>query len=423
MKKSIVGILVFALLCTASLVVFAANFSDVNSHWAQSSISRWSNESIVNGYTDGTFKPESNITRAEFAAIVTRLFEPTRTTSLNKYTDIESGAWYYDSVAKAVAMGALDGSTSKIRPNDYITREEAMNGLNSIYALTAKSKSEALAKFSDSASISSWAESAVAAFTEYGYVNGYPDGTVKPSDNITRAEFAKMLDRAVALIIKEDGEYDLTDVNTSVIVKSKNVSLNNVSNVDRVFVLNDDMNDSLKIDGKKASNTIIISATEKESSAGGGGGAGSSNRTAIITVTTNGDKYTVVKNSATIADGKKITVEVDGKKVLSEVELSESTFADNMKTVINALDPEKVINTLEADYTSVDVKDWAKAAIETLSAEQQVAAGLAYAESAKMSDVYAALIEAGMTSDDLKAAAADTFTVSYTDGIDALKSI
>src|SRR5690606_9302204 len=71
------------------------SFNDVASHWAKSYVDLLSHKLIVDGYEDGSFGPERNITRAEFAAIVTRsLGLDTSVTSSTYFSDVQSGDWY-----------------------------------------------------------------------------------------------------------------------------------------------------------------------------------------------------------------------------------------------------------------------------------------------------------------------------------------
>ena len=101
MKKTL-GLLLVTLMCLLSFsTVFAATFTDVDGHWAESSIERWTEEEVVNGYEDNTFKPENNVTRAEFVAMIVRMLQPTETADLAAYNDVEVTAWYYDAMSKA----------------------------------------------------------------------------------------------------------------------------------------------------------------------------------------------------------------------------------------------------------------------------------------------------------------------------------
>lgn len=329
MKKSLISILVFALVLSLSMVVFAATYSDISGHWAESSIERWSKEKIVEGYNDGTFRPDEYITRSEFVTIIMRIFEPEKVADIKSYKDISKDAWYYDALARAVGMEALQGDPDiTMRPEAYITRQEAVVILNRIIGLKA-SKNASLDKFSDKKEVASWAEAAMLAFEERGFIIGYEDGTVRPTRNITRAETVKLLDKVVSAIITKAGTYDLDKENGIVVVKAKNVTLENTDDVARIFALNNDVRDSLKptVDDKD-----IINPSEKkeeERTSGGGGGGSSRQEQLVITLTEepNSNVYSVEK-VGTVKSGVLLIVKVvheDGQ----EEEIIRGTFSKN----------------------------------------------------------------------------------------------
>lgn len=84
-----------------STVSDPAPFSDISGHWAEDVITRWQSSGIVNGYPDGTFKPDNPITRAELAKIITLAFGLEDKTE-SALTDVDSGDWYYDYVLTAI---------------------------------------------------------------------------------------------------------------------------------------------------------------------------------------------------------------------------------------------------------------------------------------------------------------------------------
>ncbi len=77
---------------------YTVNFSDINGHWAESTINKWKDKGIITGYPDGTFKPDDPVTRAELAKVLTEAFELTEKTSLEKYDDMDNSKWYYSYV-------------------------------------------------------------------------------------------------------------------------------------------------------------------------------------------------------------------------------------------------------------------------------------------------------------------------------------
>ena len=97
--------------------------------WYNNAVSTLSNAGIIDGYEDGTFKPDGNITRAEFATIAVRFFEATYDGE-DLFSDI-AGHWAQDYINEAANAGIVDGyPDGTFRPQQYITRAEAMTMVN-----------------------------------------------------------------------------------------------------------------------------------------------------------------------------------------------------------------------------------------------------------------------------------------------------
>ena len=122
MKKILALILVC--LMSVSTVAFAADFSDVEGHWAINAISNAAENGLITG-SEGRFYPDDNMTRAEMATIVVRAFGATEDADISEFTDVLPTDWFYASMSKAVAMGAFNGSDGKLNPENSITRQEA----------------------------------------------------------------------------------------------------------------------------------------------------------------------------------------------------------------------------------------------------------------------------------------------------------
>ena len=100
--------------------------------WYNNAISTLSNMGIINGYEDGTFQPNASITRAEFTAIATRFFDYTAEYD-GAFNDVSRSAWYADCVQAAVDMGLVDGyPDGGFHPNSNITRAEAVTIVNRV---------------------------------------------------------------------------------------------------------------------------------------------------------------------------------------------------------------------------------------------------------------------------------------------------
>ncbi|MCL6576955.1 S-layer homology domain-containing protein [Kyrpidia sp.] len=177
-------------------VAFAAVPSDISGHWAEPQIADWVNKGLIKGYPDGTFKPDNNISRAEFMALVNGAFGFTAKSDI-AYIDVPNHAWFYDVVAEAKAAGYINGyDDGTMRPNSPITRAEAAAIIMQVKKLTADPA--AADKFTDGSTIPSWSKGAIGAVADAQIMNGYPDGTFRPESLITRAEAVVALDKAMA---------------------------------------------------------------------------------------------------------------------------------------------------------------------------------------------------------------------------------
>ena len=160
------------------------------------------------GYPDKTVRPQNGITRAEVATIFFRLLtDETRnanSTKSNSYSDVAAGAWYNHAVSTLSAMGIVKGdSHGKFHPNAPITRAE----FAAIAARFDDKANTTTADFSDIAS--HWAKNEISAASNNGWITGYPDGTFRPDNKITRAEAMTLVNRVLKRL--PETEEDLHD--------------------------------------------------------------------------------------------------------------------------------------------------------------------------------------------------------------------
>lgn len=188
---------ILCLVMASGSVAFAdeVKAKDYEGHWAQATIQKWIDEGRASGYPDGSYKPDNNVTRAEFVKMVNGIIDFNGKGKAS-YTDVPAAEWYYDYIGIAQEIGYISGYPGgKFGPNDYITREQAASILARIQYLD--SNAAGVDKFSDKVGISSWAAEAVGAASEAGFISGYNDGSFKPSKNLTRAEAVTMLDNVM----------------------------------------------------------------------------------------------------------------------------------------------------------------------------------------------------------------------------------
>ncbi len=271
MKRKLLSMLLAATMVTSLLPLSAfaaetATYDDVNGHWAQSSITRWSGYRVVQGY-DGEFQPDGNLTRAQMASILCQLLKLPAAASAG-FTDVAADAWYADSVNRCAAAGIIFGSEGKAMPEDPITREDSMVmlcralGLEPVKEVTATD-------FRDFGEVSAYAQGYIAALVRAGVVKGDNEGLLNPVKDISRAEMVSMLDRLVVHYSCEDGEtIDAKDGGLVVIV-AKDVKVINAPEGTKVIVADDATN--LKVNGTTVTEdqTYIVPGT----SSGTGGGS------------------------------------------------------------------------------------------------------------------------------------------------------
>lgn len=150
----------------------------------------------VIGYPDGSVHPNGEITRAEVAAIFFRLLRDdvrsANFTTYNAYTDVSADKWYNNPISTMSRLGIIKGyPDGTFRPNDPITRAE----FAAIAARFDEHKAAKLASFTDI--YGHWAVSEISLAYENGWIKGYNDGTFRPNRNITRAEAMALINRVL----------------------------------------------------------------------------------------------------------------------------------------------------------------------------------------------------------------------------------
>ncbi|WP_052421952.1 YDG domain-containing protein [Paenibacillus sp. FSL P4-0081] len=192
--------IVTALYSSSAGTAFGAavpSLTGITGHWAQNEVTDWVEKGFIQGYTDGSFKPDNSLKRTEFMALINRAFGFTETAAVS-YTDLSSSNWAYAEVAKAVKAGYINGySDGTIGTGKTISRQEAAVIINRLLKLDAARTS---ALFSDSKDIAAWALGSVNAVASAGIMKGYSeDNSFKPGRDITRAEAVVSLIRTKAI--------------------------------------------------------------------------------------------------------------------------------------------------------------------------------------------------------------------------------
>ncbi len=172
-------------------------FDDVAyTDWYFSSVEKLVVANLINGYEDNTFRPENPITRAEYTKLIVGVadylaIELDTVASDGSFADVASADWYADVVTRAALAGLVTGNEGNFNPQDNITRQDASVIL---YRLVSKVKAITGDKtFTDDSAISDYAKEAVSSLAEANIISGMGDGTFAPTQNLTRAQAAKLL--------------------------------------------------------------------------------------------------------------------------------------------------------------------------------------------------------------------------------------
>ncbi|WP_274318745.1 S-layer homology domain-containing protein, partial [Paenibacillus qinlingensis] len=174
------------------------NFNDISEHWAEASVKQAVSIGIVTGYPDGTFKPGSTVSRAEFAVMLMNALKPQEAGAELTFTDTAKiGAWAQKAIAQAVKAGVIKGyEDGSFRPDEEITRAEMVAMIANALSLTVESN--IATGFADDKDIPAWTRGAVAAVKQLGLVEGKGANEFDANGKTTRAEAVTVLLKMLA---------------------------------------------------------------------------------------------------------------------------------------------------------------------------------------------------------------------------------
>jgi len=167
--------------------------TDIAGHWAESSILQAVREGIIAGYSDGSFKPNRIVTRAEFALMLMNALKRTNQGGELPFTDASKiGRWAKNAVALAVEAGYINGyRDGTFRPNSAITRAEMAIMVAKVLGLS--SEKGLATEFKDDLAIPEWAKGAIVSIQAKEIMKGSPNGEFAPAAKATRAEAVTVL--------------------------------------------------------------------------------------------------------------------------------------------------------------------------------------------------------------------------------------
>ena len=175
-------------------------FIDVHpSDWFYDPVCYVYSQGLMTGTSATTFEPNTHLTRAMLVAVLHRL-EGSPAASAGDFTDVADGDWYAQAVNWAASVGVVNGfDDGTFQPNTAITREQMAAILRNYAAYKGfdVTASGSLSTFTDAASVSDWAKESIQWAVGSGLLGGYDDNTLRPQGTTTRAEVASVLQRAL----------------------------------------------------------------------------------------------------------------------------------------------------------------------------------------------------------------------------------
>lgn len=218
-KRLLALLLVVLMLCPQTYALAA---TDLSGHWCRGEIEAFLSKDLVRGYPDGGFHPDATVTRAEFIRMVNSTFGFVREGTAT-FTDVKEGDWYSADLAAAARTGWFSGMPDgSALPQATITRQEAAKLLVS---MLGEKRPGSFAMFTDGRQVADWARDYVETAGALGIIEGFPDGTYRPTRYLTRAETVKMLSNIAQQIYSAAGIYHTDRVERSAVVLCGGVTL------------------------------------------------------------------------------------------------------------------------------------------------------------------------------------------------------
>ncbi|MCD1259685.1 carbohydrate binding domain-containing protein [Paenibacillus athensensis] len=236
----------------------ASGFADMSRHWAAADVSRLAAAGLVNGYADGAFHPDQPVTRAEWIALLDRVFGYAKGDAA-AFTDVQDGAWYADALARARAAGIADGyADGRFEPQQPVTRQDAAVLLARAFRLSPSGPGGAAA-FVDASEIAAYAKPALEALLAEGAISGYDGQRLLPQRAITRAETATLLAKLIGWISSPGAAAPAEDISGNAILNRPGAALKDVTVTGRLYVTEGVGEGEAGLDNVRVSGETIIS--------------------------------------------------------------------------------------------------------------------------------------------------------------------
>jgi hypothetical protein len=172
-------------------------FSDISSSYAREYINKLARRGIISGYADNTYRPSLSTKRGDFAIVIAKLMNYSGVASVD-FSDVPALSYYANYIALTTKNNSMIGyGNGTFKPEKTLSREEMFVIIAKISgADVANADTSVLNRFADGNKVADWAKPYASALVQSGIVNG-DNGSLRPQDNITRAEMAVLIAQIV----------------------------------------------------------------------------------------------------------------------------------------------------------------------------------------------------------------------------------
>lgn len=367
-KNKFISLAMAALLLIPG-TTFASVKNDYSNHYASSEIQSLINMGIIKGYEDGSIRPNSSITRAEFVAIVNRAFGFKSGSNIS-FTDVKSSDWYYSEIRAAINEGYIAGyPDGTMRPKANVTRQEASAMLARILDIENESSTSYLDNYSDGKAVPAWAKQAVASMVENGYLN-IVNNNINSTKNLTRGDMAYSVDRAYGSSTNSSPSTNSKNIKAGEAIKDKTFEKDVKITGKGVTLKNVTINGNLTIDKAVGNGDVYLdSVTVKGDTIiyGGGENTIEATKSKLNRVIINKDDHKVrlyLKNGSTVQNVELKTggiIETDRSSGVNvgTVKVLEAVAKNTVKLTgkINDIQVYSVGTTINLDNATVKTMD------------------------------------------------------------------
>lgn len=282
---------------------------DGSYNYAQTALDKLSEWGVMRGDDLGNLNPDALITRAEFVAMINRAYGYTETGD-NSFQDVPENAWYADDISIAHQVGYFNGtSETTAAPDDTLTREQAT--LLLVKNARMQTIPGEVTEFTDGREFGNWSTGYIKAAYKEGLISGYPDGTYRPTQPITRGETAKLLYNTLGNLISSEGTHSLADVYGNVTINAPGATLKDTTIAGDLYITGGLGLGAVTLDNVKILGRIVVAGT----------GASESSQDSVIIRNVDADKLIV----DSITD-QYLSLRAEGSTVIDETSLRTGAF-------------------------------------------------------------------------------------------------